>query len=136
MTGKSTKPYALAVDDDPIILMDVAVILEEAGFRMLEAMEVAEAKSLLTEHEPSIILLFSDVDMGEGEDGFALARWAAERFDEIEIVIASGACTPSDGDMPDRATFLRKPFNAATVKEHLTKTLPDHKKPTPLKKAV
>ncbi|RYF05260.1 MAG: response regulator, partial [Oxalobacteraceae bacterium] len=33
----STVPYALAVDDDPFILMDVTGILEDAGFRTYEA---------------------------------------------------------------------------------------------------
>ena len=33
----STVPYALAVDDDPIILMDISGILEDAGFRTREA---------------------------------------------------------------------------------------------------
>lgn len=136
MTDKSTKPYALAVDDNPIIVMAVIDILREAGFRTLDAMTVEEARGLLLRHAPSVILLFSDVDMGDGEDGFALARWTADRFEEIEIVIASGAFVPADGDMPDRATFLRKPFSAQTVKDHLASTMPDHKKPEPLKNAV
>jgi DNA-binding NtrC family response regulator len=136
MTGKSTKPYALAVDDDPLVLMGVCDILDDAGFRCLDAMSVLDAQALLNEHTSSIILLFSDVDMGDGEDGFALARWTAERFGDVEIVIASGASVPCNGDMPERATFLRKPFNASTVKEHLSSTLPDHKKPEPLKQAV
>ena len=43
MTEKSTKPYALAVDDDPLILLGVCDILDESGFRCLEAMNVQEA---------------------------------------------------------------------------------------------
>lgn len=136
MTEKFTKPYALAVDDDPLILLGVCDILDEAGFRCLEAMDVKEAQSLLIQHQPSVILLFSDVDMGNGEDGFFLARWTAENFDHVEIVIASGASSPVEGDMPERATFLRKPFNATAVKDHLATTLPDDKKPAALRQAV
>jgi hypothetical protein len=33
----STIPYALAVDDEPFILMDITGILEDAGFRTYEA---------------------------------------------------------------------------------------------------
>ena len=33
----STAPYALVVDDGPIILMDAKGILEDAGFRAHEA---------------------------------------------------------------------------------------------------
>lgn len=46
---KSTIPYALAVDDDPFILMDTHDILVEAGFRCHEAHTGDEAITLLGE---------------------------------------------------------------------------------------
>ncbi|WP_277984131.1 hypothetical protein [Sphingomonas faeni] len=42
----STVPYALVVDDDPLIMMDTTGILEDAGFRFYEAMDGDEAKRL------------------------------------------------------------------------------------------
>lgn len=132
----STVPFALIVDDDPMILMDTTVILEGAGFRVHEAMNGEEAKGVLAEHWESIILLFSDVDMPEDTNGFDLARHADQHWPHIEIVIASGHVLPANGDMPDRATFISKPFNKRTVHEHLAKMLPDDKKPEPLAKAV
>jgi CheY-like chemotaxis protein len=132
----STVPYALVVDDDPLILMHACDILEEAGFRFFEASSGDEAKELLRVHADSIVLLFSDVEMPGETNGFALARHVAERWNWIEIVIASGRVTPRDGDMPDKATFLPKPFNNEMVIAHLTDILPDGKKPEPLKRAV
>lgn len=38
--------------------------------------------------------------------------------------------------MPDRATFIPKPFDNNTVISHLQEKLPDGKKPEPLKKVV
>ncbi|RYF07219.1 MAG: response regulator, partial [Deltaproteobacteria bacterium] len=38
------------VDDDALILMDVSDILEDAGFVVLEAMNVAQAMRVLDEH--------------------------------------------------------------------------------------
>jgi hypothetical protein len=38
--------------------------------------------------------------------------------------------------MPEKATFIGKPFSAAIVHEHLRAKLPDGKKPEPLKTAV
>lgn len=38
--------------------------------------------------------------------------------------------------MPERATFISKRFDADIVHSHLAKTLPESKKPAPLKKAV
>lgn len=132
---QSTVPYALVVDDDAFILMNACDILEEAGFRFWEAGNGDEAKELLADRAESVTLLFSDVEMPGGTDGFALARHVDEHWPWIEIVIASGRITPKKGDMPPKATFISKPFNAQMVHDHLRETLPDHKKPEPLKKA-
>lgn len=132
----STVPFALVVDDDPMILMDTTAILEDAGFRVHEAMDGDEAKGVLSQHSESIVLLFSDVDMPGSTNGFDLARHVDDHWPHIEIVIASGHVLPKDGDMPERATFLSKPFNRRTIYEHLARMLPDEKKPKPLTKAV
>ena len=132
----STIPYALAVDDDPLILMDVTGILEDAGFRTREADNGDAAVLMLPECANDITLLFSDVDMPGNTNGFALARHVAENYPWIEIVIASGRVRPETGDMPEKATFLSKPFTAQMVLAHLRDTLPDGKKPAPLKHAV
>lgn len=132
----STVPYALVVDDDPLILMHACEILEEAGFRFYEAGSGDEAKDLLAELAESVTLLFSDVEMPGETSGFDLAYYVAGRWPWIEIVIASGRIVPAKGDMPAKATFLGKPFNHSMVIDHLKRTLPDGKKPEPLKQAI
>ena len=81
-------------------------------------------------------MLLSDVEMPGDTDGFGLARYVEERWPHIEIVIASGRVKPELGDMPEKATFIGKPFNARMVHDHLRDKLPDRKKPGPLKQAV
>ncbi|RKE43566.1 MULTISPECIES: response regulator [unclassified Sphingomonas] len=132
----STVPYALVVDDDPLIMMDTTSILEDAGFRFYEAMDGDEAKRILAANSENIVLLFSDVDMPGETNGFALARHVAENWPAIEIVIASGHVLPKPGEMPEKATFISKPFNKQMVHGHLRNMLPDSKLPEPLKKAV
>ncbi|VXD02264.1 response regulator [Sphingomonas sp. 8AM] len=132
----SLTPYAVVVEDDPIISMETAYILEEAGFRVHECLGGDEAIAHLSHHWERTVLLFSDVDMPGAIDGFALARHVAEHWPPIEIVIASGHVSPNQGDMPEKATFLSKPFNQRTVHDHLKRILPNDKKPEPLKKAA
>jgi CheY-like chemotaxis protein len=132
----STVPYALAVDDDPLILMGVTDILNDAGFRTYEAYDGDAAVLMLPEYAHSITLLFSDVDMPGETDGFALARHVAENYPWIEIIIASGRVLPEPGDMPAKATFLSKPFTATMIHNHLRKILPDGRKPEPLRVAT
>lgn len=132
----STTPYAVVVEDDPIISMETAYILEDAGFRVHECFDGDEAIAHLGDNWERTVLLFSDVDMPGEINGFALARHVADHWPPIEIVIASGHVSPNIGDMPDKATFLSKPFNQRTVLEHLSRILPNDKKPEPLRKAA
>lgn len=132
----STDPFALIVDDDPIILMDLDGILSDAGFRCIEADHGDAAVTMLRDHAQKITLLFSDVEMPGGTNGFTLARHVSSTYPWIEIVIASGRIKPETGDMPGNATFLGKPFTARMVHQHLRDMLPDGKKPEPLKNAV
>lgn len=129
----ASERYALVVDDDAFILMQACDILEKAGFRCHEAMNGEEAVSLLETHHEAVTLLFSDVDLGSGMNGFAVARHVDRHWPHIELVIASGHVLPGDGEMPERATFIAKPFSERTVIDHLAEKLPDGKKPEPLK---
>jgi CheY-like chemotaxis protein len=132
----STIPYALVVDDDAMILMHACDILEGAGFRFYEAGSGDEALELLEQLAGNVTLLFSDVEMPGRIDGFALARYAAEHWPWIEIVIASGRVAPVKDDMPAGATFISKPFTNDMVLAHLRKALPDGKQPEPLRHAI
>jgi DNA-binding NtrC family response regulator len=88
---------------------------------------------VLQTHAHRVTLLFSDVQMPGDMDGFALARHVAERWPDIAIVLASGDITPRAGDMPEKATFISKPFSAQIVHDHLREKLPHERKPQPLK---
>ncbi|MET7242312.1 response regulator [Methylobacterium sp. EM32] len=128
-----TSSFALVVDDDALIRMDALTILEEAGFETLEAAHADAAVDLLHERHPHLCLLFTDVHMPGRLDGFALARYAAERWPHISIVVASGQARPGPGDLPEGARFLAKPFSAEIVRDHLKTMLPDDRKPIPLR---
>lgn len=129
----SSIPYALAVDDEPFILMHACDILADAGFRCLDATSADEALARLEERADDVTLLFTDVQMPGSKNGFALAREVAHRWPHISIVVASGALQPDPGELPDGAVFLTKPFNADTVYAYLQEILPDGQQPEPLK---
>lgn len=127
-------PFALVVDDDALIRMDAADILEEAGFRVLQAATPEQALSILEQRGESVQLLFTDVQMPPSKnDGFYLAKKCAASWPEIGIIVASGQIEPKADDLPEGAIFVRKPFSADVVHDHLQRLLPDGKKPEPLK---
>jgi CheY-like chemotaxis protein len=131
----STDPYALVVDDDPMIRVDACAFLDDAGYRCFDAGSAVEGIAILSTNSEAVSLLFTDVEMPGDMDGFALARHVAEHWPHIEIVVASGNRSPAEGDLPPQATFIGKPFSAQMVHDHLREKLPDGKKPEPLKRA-
>lgn len=136
MAASTSSPlsFALVVDDDTFIRMDAMAILEDAGFETLEATHADAAVGLLHERHPHLCVLFTDVQMPGKLDGFALARYAAERWPHISIVVASGHAKPGPGDLPEGAHFIGKPFSAQVVRDHLRSMLPDERKPEPLRR--
>ncbi|SMQ85498.1 Response regulator receiver domain-containing protein [Devosia lucknowensis] len=128
-------PYALVADDDPLIRMDASDILQDAGFRVHEAANYGQAMAILVAAYDSIQLLFTDVQMPPGEkNGFDLAQQCSQNWPHINILVASGMIEPEADDLPDGAVFVRKPFSADVVYDHLQKVLPDGAKPEPLKR--
>lgn len=124
-------PYALAVDDDPLVLLLVCAILEDAGYRSFQAGSVSAALGILAEKGSLVTLLFTDVEMpGEG-NGFDLARQVADQWPHIDIVVASGRVAPETDELPAKALFLDKPFSADVVQDHLRRLVPNDRRPAP-----
>ena len=72
MTHDAAGPVLLVVDDETLIRMNGVAILEDAGFKVLEAANADEAIAML-EHAPEVRLMFSDVDMPGSMNGVELA---------------------------------------------------------------
>lgn len=126
------KHRALVVDDDALVLVVSCGILEDAGFHALEATNVGEALDLLELHGSDVIVLFTDVEMPGGRNGFDLSQEVARRWPQIDIIIASVRVAPEVHSMPAKATFLGKPFSADIIHDHLRRMLPLDRRPPAL----
>lgn len=116
--AKLREPIALVVDDEPLILMDTADMINDEGYAVIEAASADEAYSFLDNH-PSLQLLITDVQMPGQIDGFELARTVAIRWPHIQVIVASGAAMPGPHDLPATARFLGKPISVTLVREAL-----------------
>lgn len=104
----------MVVEDDPLIRMDAVDLVEEAGFRALEAASADEALSILDE-VTELFLLFTDIDMPGSMDGLALANVISVQRPGVKVVITSGQHLPDTNDMPHAAVFIPKPYGAARL---------------------
>lgn len=90
-TELTSRNYVVVADDDALIRMHAADILQDAGYTPLEARHGDHAIAVLEQHHAGVQILFTDVQMPGGQrDGFALARETAKRWPQITIVVASG----------------------------------------------
>lgn len=123
MSEADTKPISpgeqallvLVVEDEPLVQVLAIEMLEECGHRVMAAYDAGEALSLAADGEPFDVL-FTDINLGCGVDGFALARRIREVFPTISVVYASGG---AHGQVKSRLVsngrFLPKPYTAADV---------------------
>lgn len=124
-TGSPDPPVQtiLVVEDEVLIRSTVAEFLREAGYRVSEAMNVAEAKVVLSAGT-AIDLVFSDVTM-PGENGFALAGWIRQHHPHVLVLLTSGF---ADVARAGRGRFadiplLPKPYLPDRVLEQIRKLL-------------
>jgi DNA-binding NtrC family response regulator len=107
-----TRPAVLIVDDDFLVRLHAADTLQDAGFDVVEASDVANALALLQER-PSFQLICTDVQMPGELDGIDLALRVLERHPEMKVIIMSAHS--GHGDRLPGVPFLSKPFHASRL---------------------
>jgi two-component sensor histidine kinase/CheY-like chemotaxis protein len=85
-------------------------IVEDAGFRSVEAVNADQAMAIL-ESRSDISLLFTDIQMPGSMDGLKLAHAVHDRWPAIKIILVSGQVKPSDAERPADSRFFGKPLS-------------------------
>jgi CheY-like chemotaxis protein len=109
MGSLSSTPAALVVEDEVIVRLHIADIVEGAGFTAVEAFNADEAIDLLTSRS-DIRIVITDVNMPGAMDGLKLAHAVRDRWRPVEIIVMSGKSRPNDADLPARGMFLASPW--------------------------
>ena len=111
------KKLVLVVEDDFLLRMDAVLMLEEAGFDVLEAANADDAIVIL-EKRFDIDVVFTDIDMPNGSmNGLRLAHAVRDRWPPIKIVTTSGQLRLKDEDLPYGSKFISKPYSVKLVNE-------------------
>jgi two-component sensor histidine kinase/CheY-like chemotaxis protein len=108
-TGPTEVPNVLIVEDEMVLRMRAVDIVEDAGFRPVEAVNADEAISIL-ESRSDISLLFTDIQMPGSMDGLKLAHAVHDRWPGIKIILVSGRVKPSETERPADSRFFGKPL--------------------------
>ncbi|MHA6297482.1 response regulator [Devosia sp. CAU 1758] len=102
----------LVVEDQPLLLLDLMDQLVEHGFDVLPAGNARTAARLL---DTNIDALITDIELGDGPNGLALARLAASGNPRLPIVVVSGGVRPAQADLPAGAVFISKPYTFSAI---------------------
>jgi PAS domain S-box-containing protein len=109
----------LAVDDDPLVLMNTVMMLEDMGHAVVEANSGARALELLAERSVDMVITDHAMPRMTGAD---LAKAVKEKWPGISIIIATGYAELPPGY---RSNFIRlsKPFGERQLADAIGKAL-------------
>jgi CheY-like chemotaxis protein len=113
-----TAPVILIVDDEPLVRLNVAQTIEDAGFESIEAENADEAIRLL-ESRSDIRAVFTDIHMPGSMDGLKLAHAVRNRWPPIKIIVTSGREFLTDQDLPEGGLFFAKPYDPIQISDAL-----------------
>jgi CheY-like chemotaxis protein len=108
----------LIVEDELLLRIDAADMIEAAGFEVIETANADQAIEVL-EARRDITVVFTDIQMPGSMDGLKLARAIRGRWPPIKIVATSGLLNIGEPDLPEGGRFLSKPYSRAQVKRVL-----------------
>jgi CheY-like chemotaxis protein len=103
------KKVILVVENEAIIRLATAALLEDAGYTAVEACDADIAIQIL-ERRNDVRAVFTDVIMPGSLDGLKLTRAIRDRWPPIHLLVTSGLSAPKEEEFPIEARFLRKPY--------------------------
>jgi CheY-like chemotaxis protein len=118
--GTHRRSTILVVEDEILTRMAAADHLRDCGYRVLEAADAEEARTLLRAAEP-IEIVVSDVNM-PGMDGIMLAQWIGKEFPDVKVVLTSGDARNAVAARLV-AHYLEKPYDLDTLNRLIKRLL-------------
>ena len=114
----------LIVEDEVLIRMAVADYLRDCGYRVVEADNGDEAVSLL-KADAEVDVVFSDVNLPGGINGFALAQWIRRERPGLRTILTSGIVRAAREahDLCEEGPLVEKPYDHREVERRIRSLL-------------
>src|SRR5579864_9213591 len=112
----------LLAEDEPLLRELGETILQQAGYLVLTAPNVAGLADLVANHAGNVDLLLTDVIM-PGMSGPELGRLAKKRWPEIRVLYMSGYADEDIQELDCEFAFLQKPFTPSELTAKIAEVL-------------
>lgn len=122
MDDSVSDPVVLVVEDQGLLRMTAMSILEDAGFKALEAADADEALDIIKANS-GIVVVFTDIDLNTGKDGVWLAEQINKYFPHIEVIVTSGYPRPSNYNPENVIAYYEKPYSEDMVLKQIQKAV-------------
>ncbi|MDP4002847.1 response regulator [Methylobacterium sp. NEAU K] len=107
----------LVVEDEALILMQIEMILEDAGYRVVgTATTAGEAIALVHETRPELVLI--DLRLGDGSSGVDVAH-AVRDIGGITAAFMTANARALSEDLEGATAVIAKPFTGTGLEESL-----------------
>ncbi|MGE0866265.1 MAG: ATP-binding protein, partial [Vicinamibacterales bacterium] len=116
----------LVVEDEPLVRMLTRVVLERAGYQVVEASDGVEALKVWEQHRKDIHLLLTDLVMPGGVSGRELATQLMASKPGLKVVFTSGYSAEIAGreiSLQEGQNFIQKPSAPSKVLETVRRCL-------------
>jgi signal transduction histidine kinase/HAMP domain-containing protein len=108
----------LVVEDEPVLRDLAQLILQDCGYRVVQAGSGVEALTVWQKHQGAVDLLLTDVVMPDGLSGKDLAESLLGYKPSLKVIFTSGYNVDDLGTEitpRNRSQFLQKPYSRFTV---------------------
>jgi DNA-binding response OmpR family regulator len=129
----STVQAVLYVEDDPLIREMAAEALQDAGFEVVTAKNGSAALDALDVDADPFRVIITDINLGDGPDGWAVARHARTLNDTLPVIYVTGGHGRGlETERVPHSVMIVKPFNPAqlVVAIHSLLNAPNAAKPS------
>lgn len=120
--GQQIATDVLIIEDEPVIALDVAALVEDLGHRVVgSATSHHEAVAIAERKRPGLIL--ADIDLGAGGSGMAAVAEILSKFTVPVIFVTAYPERLLTGERPEPTFLVTKPFDVDTLKVTISQAL-------------
>ncbi len=118
----------LLVEDEILARAPIAGYLRDVGFTVIEAGTAEEAKAVFASGT-RVDIVFADVRLPGGTDGFTLADWVKETHPHVPVLVTSGSFSLRAPGAVVGRHFIPKPYIFYRVESRLRELLAEKDAP-------
>ena len=118
------EPCVLIVEADILVRNPLAEYLRQCGYRVLEAVDAAEARQVLSGGTARVDIVLADANGADGS-GFTLAGWIRGNHPAIDVVLAGSVARAAEkaGELCQDGQALAKPYDHQLVLDEIRRLL-------------